>query len=440
MTIAPTLPYDEDAERAALGSCLMDRDAIVAVAPLLRPEHFWWPKHADVYRAILTCYQQRTPPDVRTVTNAMRAAGTLDGIGGVIGLASLLDAVPTASHVEFYARIVARHAAARALVDVGGKIAALGFRDDLDADAMQAQALSTLSDATAATVDDGFTPIGDVLSRQFDRIQTGEVLGMETGYYDVDRLIGGLQPGNLVLLAGIPGSGKTAFAVNLAWQVARRDEPAAVVSLEMSEDELAQRITAQETGIPTSRQRGADLDGADLQRIIRLNQERAATPLYIEDKAPLTTADLRARALRLHAQHGPLRLLVVDYLGLLALDTRRTNTATAMNNAAQDIKNLAKELRCPVVLLSQLNREIFKRADRRPMMSDLREAGEAPADQVLVVMRDEQFDPDTDRKGEADFYLLKNRHGPPGRATLRFEAERTLFSNMAPVYRTPEGY
>lgn len=435
----PVPPHDGEAEAAVLGSCLLNRDAIVAVAPLLTPEMFYWPKHGDIYRAMLSCYQRRVPPDIRTVSDALRAAGALENVGGVAFVADLTDAAPTSAHVEYYARIVARHHEARGLITAGGRVAALGYRDDLDAQALRSQALATITEATMTATDGGFVPIGEVLDGLFTSLTAGEGAGLSTGYVDIDRLIGGLGAGNLLLVAGIPGSGKTAFAVNLAWQVARLGDPAGVVSLEMTRNELGQRIIAQETGIDTHRQRGSDLDGEELARIIRLNGERAGAPLYIEDARPITVADLRTRALRLNAQHGPLRLLVVDYLGLLEMDLRKMNTAQAMNQASQALKNLAGELRCPVVVLSQLNREIFRRADRRPMLSDLREAGEAAADQVLVVMREEQFDPATDKKGLADFYLIKNRHGPTGTAVLGFDAPRTLFTNLD-RYHTPEGY
>lgn len=435
-----TQPHDEDAERAVLGSCLLNRDAIVAIAPLLRPEHFYWPRNGDVYRAVLSCYQRRVPPDVRTVADALRQAGTLDTIGGVLYLAALIDAAPTASHVPHYAQIVARHAVARGAIDAGSRIAALGYRDDLDADALRAGVLATATEAATSGDTSDFAPIGDVLTRQWERISSGDAGGVPTGYYDLDKLIGGLLPGNLILLAGIPGSGKTALALSLAWTWARQGRPVGVVSLEMTRDELGQRIIAQETGIPTPRQRGSDLSGSDLQAIIELNGARAETPLYIEDRAPLTVADVRARALRLHAQRGPLGLLVVDYLGLLALDLRRQNTAQAMNQASQDMKSLAKELGAPVLLLSQLNRDVFRRADRRPMLSDIREAGEAAADYVLVVHREQAFDPEaTERLHEADLFVLKARNASTGMVTLGYDGPRTLFRNLS-RYTTPEGY
>lgn len=434
----PLLPHDSDAEAAVLGACLMNREAIVAVAPLLTPEMFYWPKHADVYRAIVTCYQRRVPPDIRTITDALRDAGTLDRIGGVVFLSQLVDAVPTAYHAPYYAGIVAKHAERRATIAAGGKIAALGYRDDLSAEELRAEALTLLTTGAARDAG-GFEPIGDVFERLWLQREAGAATGLLTGYADLDRLLGGLAPGNLILICGIPGSGKSAFAMNLAWQLARRGAPVGVVSLEMTADELGQRITAQESGVDTVRQRSSDLDGPELAAIIRLNNERSTAPLFIEDHGPLTPADVRVRALRLHAEHGPLGLLVVDYLGLLALDVKRMTVAQAMNAAAQDMKNLASELRCPVILLSQLNRDIFRRADRRPLLSDVREAGEAPASQIIVIHRDAAFDPEAERQGEADFYLIKNRHGRTGMATLGYIGERTLFTNLD-RYRDFEGY
>lgn len=438
MSDCPQLPYDLDAERAVLGSVLMNRDAIIPIAPWLRPADFFLQRHSDVYAAMLGCFAKRTPPDTRMVADALRASGRLEGIGGVLYLGELIDSVPTSYHVEYYARIVQRDAIRRRTIYAGGQIAALGYQPDLDADALQAQAQALLLETAPSAAGGGFVSVADVLSEIDDAPDMGD--GLLTGIPDLDKLIGGLFPGNLCLLAGIPGSGKTSLGTQIAWEYARTTGPAALVSLEMMRREVVERLIAYQTGIGTQAQRAGRLTEEEDHAIGRAKLSIAGVPLHIEDESGLTASDIRTRALRLAHQAGDLGLLVIDYLGLVTLpNNRNQTTAQQLNLTAQAFKNLGKELGCPIILCAQLNREVFHRTNRAPQLSDIREAGEAPADQVIVTMRPELFDP-SDRPGEAELYLVKHRHGPTGVARAVYDGPRYRFRPIAPVYRGVSGY
>lgn len=431
-------PANLDAERAVLGSVFLNRDAMTPIAPWLRADDFYLARHQQIFAAMLACYANRTPPDVRLVADTLKAAAQLEGIGGVTYLTELIHSVPSSYHVEFYAKAVQRDAIKRRIIAAGGKIAALGYDSELDADAVQSQAQALLT-ATAPTQQrGGFASVGTVLNELEDAPTRAN--GLLTGIHDLDRLLGGLYPGNLCLLAGIPGSGKTTLATQIAYEYARMHGPAALVSLEMTRAEVTQRLISYQTGISTQHQRANTLSEDDETLLMRAKVRMAETPLYIEDASGLSAGDIRLRVLRLLHEVGSLGVLVIDYLGLLAMPTSRTATLSQqMNSAAQSLKDLGKEIGAPVLLCAQLNREIFKRRNQIPLLSDLREAGEAPADQVLVTMRPELFDAD-DRPGEAELYLVKHRHGPTGMAPAQFDGARYRFRNPAPKYRTYDGY
>lgn len=429
------LPCDLDAERATLGAILMSRDAIIPVAPLLRPDDFYLQRHAHIYAAALACFQALTPPDVRTVASALRQRGQLETVGGYAYLAELVEGVPTAYHVQHYAQPVIATAARRRLIQAGGQIAALGYAERPPTDLL-ADASRLLLDVAAPAVSGGLRSLAECIAAYQDRPERGA--GLLTGIAALDRLTGGIGAGNLTLLAGIPGSGKTSLGVQVAWECAKVGRPAAVFSLEMTRDEVIERLVSYETGVPATAQRADTIADADADAIGRALMRMSEAPLYVEDERSLTATDVRLRALRLAHEVGHLHVVVVDYLGLLALPQSRTaTTAQQLQQAAQTLKALAGELRCPVILCAQLNREVFHRPNKRPMLSDVREAGEAPADQVIVVMRPELFDP-TDQPGVAILHLIKNRHGAPGDVPTAFDGPRFRFRNT--TFRQPEGY
>ncbi len=436
------LPYDLQAEAAVLGSILLNRDAIIAVAPFLLSEYFYLERHQAVYAAALSCYQQRIPPDTRTIADALKRAGKLEQAGGIPALSALVDAVPTSYHVEYYARIVERDAIKRRLFAASGVIARLASQPDLDADEVQAQAQAAITAASNRLRADSMTTIGQAAGRVFDAMTNGLPPGVPTGLRDYDQITGGLHPGNLVILGGRPGNGKSALALTIADHLAQAGERVCYVSLEMTSDELAQRLIAHRIKADLMAIRQHRLSPCQIDAFIHEMGAIEQLPLHIEDSAKLSMADIRNRALRLVSEDGPLALLIVDYLQLIAVPERRgMNRAQAIGEVSHDLKALAKELRAPVLALVQLNREVEHRSSFIPQLADIRESGdiEADADQVVFVVRPELYDPETDKKGLAELYIRKHRGGAQGMVSMRFESSTTRFMDLA-HYREVDGY
>lgn len=435
---AHNLPYDLEAERATIGSLLLNRDAIIAVAPFLLPEYFYLERHQAIYSAALSCYQQRIPPDTRTVMDALKRAGKLDFAGGVAALSALVDSVPTSYHVEYYARIVERDAIKRRVMAAAGAIARIAAQPDLDADEVQAQAQAAITAAGNRLRVDTMSTIGQAAGRVFDAMTNGQSPGMPTGLRDYDQMTGGLHPGNLIILGGRPGNGKSALALTIADTIAQAGGRVCYVSLEMIAEELAQRLIAHRIHADLMAIRQHKLAPCQLDAFVDEMGAIERLPLHIEDSAKLSMADIRNRALRLVSEEGPLALLIVDYLQLVSVPERRgMNRAQAVGEISHDLKALAKELKAPVLALVQLNREVEHRSSYVPQLADIRESGdiEADADQVAFVVRPELYEPETDKRGIAELYIAKHRGGALGVVPFRFEATTTRFMDLAPAYR-----
>ncbi len=436
------LPYDLEAEKAVLGSILLNREAIIAVAPFLQAPDFYLEGHSAIYAAALSCYQQRTPPDTRTIADALKRAGAFDQAGGIMALSELVDSVPTSYHVEYYARIVERDAIKRRILAATAKMARVATQPDLDADEVKAQAQALLTEAGDRRCADGMTTIGQASERVFDAMTNGIAPGAATGLRDYDRMTGGLHPGNLVVLGGRPGNGKSALALTIADHLAQAGGRVCYVSLEMTAEELAQRLIAHRIGVDLMAIRQHKLNQCQIDIFVNAMDAIKRLPLYIDDAAKLTMPDIRNRALRLVSENGPLALLIVDYLQLISAPERRgMNRAQAVGEISHDLKALAKELKAPVLALVQLNREVEHRASYIPQLADIRESGdiEADADQVVFVVRPELYDAETDKKGIAELYIAKHRGGALGVIPMRFEASTTRFMDLAP-YRTDTGH
>lgn len=431
------LPRDIESEKAVLGSVLLSRDAIIPIAPILAPDAFYLAQHNAIWQAMLACYNRQVPPDMRTVSAELRTMGKLDMVGGALYLTELIQSTPTSYHVEFYAQPVINAARLRKLATVGGKIAAMGYDASRNADSAEADAQALLTNELPANKQRGFVRVGDALTTYLDKPQ--RIPGLMTGLGDLDRLLGGIGPGNLALIAGIPGGGKTSLALQIAWQYAKLHGPAGIFSFEMIRDELIQRLIAFETGVSTTDQRADTTTDDDNLAIARAQSLIYESPLYIEDERGLTMNDIRLRSMRLAHEVGRIGVIAVDYLSLISMEMgRNTTSAQAMNTTAQSLKNLAGDLKCPILLCAQLNRDVFKRPNKTPQYSDIREAGEAPADQIIVPMRWDQFDP-ADRPGEASVFVLKSRHGPPGVAQTYYDGRRYRFRPLV-NYRDVGGY
>lgn len=436
MSASPrTLPADINAERDTLGACLLERDAIIVIAPWLSASAFYLEKHAWIYEALLACYEQGIPPDISTVADELRRLDRLDQVGGLLYLGELSASVPSAVHVEYYARIVKRTALLRRLVEAGGKIAALGYDEEDDITAVFERAEVALFDVTQDQGERSFVPVrtvADEFFEQFSQQQASRstVSGVPTGYYDLDAMTGGLQRSDLIILAARPGMGKTALGLNMAINIASTRQPVAFFSLEMSRLQLFYRLLAMETGLDTQRLRTGKIADADLERLIAALGHLSDIPLYIDDTPALSVAEIRNRARRLRAQTA-LELIVVDYLQL-ARGGRELNRVQEVGEIARGLKELARTLDVPVLALSQLSRAVEGRVSHVPQLSDLRESGdiEQVADVVLFIYREELYDKDTRKKGTAEVHFAKHRNGPLGIVPLRFDARTTRFQNL----------
>lgn len=442
MATHPDLPHNIEAEQATLGSLLLNREAIVPIAPLLEPHDFYMQRHGWVYEAVLACYTERIPPDTSTVLAALKRAGRLDEVGGLSYLNELTDVVVTSYHVEYYAQEVRRCARLRRLIAAGGKIASLGYRED-DAETAETQAQALLTEAIVRGDERDFIALGSGGYEHLERMMSGVAPGIPTGFRDLDEITGGLHRGDLTILAARPSVGKTSLGLGIALNVAEAGGLVLMSELEMSRDQLQLRAVALKSGMDLHRLRLNHL-GDDDERLRAVAEAFAwldGLSMRVDDRAGQTTQQVRNRALRVRAEHGPISLLVVDYIQLMG-DTAKKNSNREQDVSAigRGLKALARELECPVLALSQLSRAVEGRTSHVPMLSDLRESGglEQDADNVLFIYREELYDKETDKKGIAELHVAKQRQGPLGIVPLRFDASTTRFSDL--TYRSIEGY
>jgi replicative DNA helicase len=440
----PELPHSIEAEKATLGSILLNREAIVAVAPWLVHDYFYMDRHAQIYEAMLTCYNARIPPDTRTVADELRRRDRLDGVGGIGYLSDLVDSVPTSYHVEYYARIVERTALLRKLIEAGGRIAGLGYNEKEDLEDTLDKAEQTLFEVSQRRSTQDFVAISQVIDSYYEQINylqehRGEVVGVPSGFRDLDEITGGLQASDLIILAARPSVGKTSFVLSLGYNVATRHQrTVGIFSLEMSRDQLVQRLLSMDTRIDTHRLRTGHLNETELQTVMESMGRLADVPIYIEDTPGLTIMEVRSKARRLQSQVG-VDLIIIDYLQLMS-GKRTDNRVNEVSEISRGLKALARELNVPVIALSQLSRAVEGRTSHVPMLSDLRESGsiEQDADIVMFIYREELYDKETDKKGIAELHIAKHRNGPIGVVPMRFEAATTRFDDL--TYRTPDGY
>ena len=406
----PELPHNIEAEKATLGSILLNREAIVAVAPWLLPSYFYMERHAQLYEAMLACYNARIPPDTRTVSEELRRRNQLDAVGGIMYLSALVDTVPTSYHVEYYARIIERTALLRQLISAGGKIAALGYNEQDELEDTLDKAEQTLFDVSQRRSTQDFVPISQVIDSYYEQINylqehRGEVVGVPTGFRDLDEITGGLQQSDLIILAARPSVGKTSLVLSLAYNVATRHQrTVGIFSLEMSRDQLVQRLISMDTRIDTHRLRTGHVGEAELQVVMDSMGRLAAVPIYIEDTPGLSIMEVRSKARRLQSQAG-VDLIIIDYLQLMA-GRRTENRVQEVSEISRGLKALAREINVPVIALSQLSRAVEGRTSHVPMLSDLRESGCLAGD-TLVYLPDEGIYQRIDALvGRRDFNVL----------------------------------
>jgi len=433
-------PHSVEAEEAVLGAILMNPESLHEVAPFLTAEDFFIVRHGWIYEAILRLHERGDAIDERTVTEELRAQGRLEEIGGLSYIAYLFNSTPTALHAETYGHIVERAALRRRLLGAAGEIAQLAHDEERDINHVIDQAEATLFTVTERRLRQELVPMRIAMSAYFDRIERlrehkDEALGVPTGFYDLDKLLGGLQRGDLIIVAGRPGMGKTSMLLTLALNAARQgDARIAIFSMEMSNEQLVQRLIASETGISAQDLRLGNIDDAEWARFVQAVGSMSNLKIYFDDSPAISAMQLRTKCRRLYREFG-LDLVIVDYLQLMSAGTnvgRDTNRVQEITFISRSLKELARELNVPVLSAAQLSRAVEQRQDKRPQLSDLRESGsiEQDADIVLFLYRDEVYNEATERPNEADVIVAKHRNGPTGTITLLFQKELTKFVNL----------
>lgn len=438
-------PHSVEAEQSVLGGLLLENEALDKIADILAASDFYRHDHRLIYEHIGKLIEHNRPADIVTVAESLDNAAELSAVGGLAYLGALAQNTPTAANIRRYAEIVRERAIMRKLVEVGSGIAESAYSPQgRDAQQLLDEAESRIFQIAEGgkRSSEGFQDIkvllpqvADRIDQLFQRDHQSDVTGTPTGFSDLDSMTSGFQPGDLIIVAGRPSMGKTAFSLNIAENVALDTNKAvAVFSMEMAATQLAMRMIGSVGRLDQHRMRTGRLEDEDWVRLTTALGRLNEAPIFIDEGAGLNSFDVRARARRLHRQTGELGLIVVDYLQLMsgASGRQSENRATEISEISRSLKSLAKELNVPVVALSQLNRSVEQRPDKRPVMSDLRESGaiEQDADLILFIYRDEVYNPDTADKGTAEIIIAKQRNGPIGRVRLTFLGEHTRFENF----------
>ncbi|MDZ4097885.1 MAG: replicative DNA helicase [Methylophilaceae bacterium] len=438
-------PHSVEAEQSVLGGLLLENEALDKIADILTAGDFYPHDHRLIYEHIGKLIEHNRPADIVTVAESLDNAAELSAVGGLAYLGALAQNTPTAANIRRYAEIVRERAIMRKLVEVGSGIAESAYSPQgRDAQQLLDEAESRIFQIAEGgkRSSEGFQDIkvllpqvADRIDQLFQRDHQSDVTGIPTGFSDLDSMTSGFQPGDLIIVAGRPSMGKTAFSLNIAENVALDTNKAvAVFSMEMAATQLAMRMIGSVGRLDQHRMRTGRLEDEDWVRLTTALGRLNEAPIFIDEGAGLNSFDVRARARRLHRQTGELGLIVVDYIQLMsgASGRQSENRATEISEISRSLKSLAKELNVPVVALSQLNRSVEQRPDKRPVMSDLRESGaiEQDADLILFIYRDEVYNPDTADKGTAEIIIAKQRNGPIGRVRLTFLGEHTRFENF----------
>jgi replicative DNA helicase len=455
MTVDRLPPQNIEAEQSVLGSLLIDRDAIVTVAPFLRAEDFYREAHGLIYTAILELHERRQPSDLVTVSDELERRGQLETVGGPAYLTSLINSVPTALHVEHYAHIVERTSVLRRLIEAAGKIAGLAYQEAEDVDVVVDRAEQILFDVSQRRATRGLMPIRRIINEYYDRIDylhqhQGEMVGLPTGFIDLDRLLGGLQRSDLIIVAGRPGTGKSSLGLTIAHNAASKFKSViALFSLEMSGEQVVQRLIASETGISAQRLRLGDIRDIEWDKFANASGTLSETSVFIDDTPSPSPLEIRTKCRRMAAEYG-LDLVIVDYLQLMQSGpgVRSENRVQEVSYISRALKGLAKELNVPVIAMSQLSRAVEARGDKKPVLADLRESGsiEQDADVVIFIYYDEadsEESPGVMPQANAglppqllshkvvQILVAKHRNGPTGQIRLGFLGEQTKFVNLA---------
>lgn len=437
--MAKVPPQSIDAEKSFLGAVLITEDVLAAASDRLTPDDFYDKNHATIYRAMVTIYEHRRPVDMLTLTEELKKKDEFEMVGGGAYLAELTNYVPTAANAEEYASMIIEKSMRRKLIKISGDIAELGYDEDKSTDDLIARAETELFAVSDSNLKQDLVRLEDILSDTFERLEElhqnkGAMRGITTGWRDLDNMTAGLQRSDLVVLAARPAMGKTTLVTNLAYNVATKAKmPVLFFSLEMSRDQLVDRMLADASGVDSWNIRTGNLSDDDWGKLSHAMGEMADAPIFIDDQPGLTVNEMRTKARR-EAHNQPLGLVIVDYLQLMQASRAGgdSNRVQEVSEISRGLKLLARELNVPVVALSQLSRSVESRSPQIPQLSDLRESGsiEQDADIVMFIYREAYYNPETERQNLTDLIIAKHRNGPTGRVELYFHPERLRFMSV----------
>lgn len=436
--IQKKVPHDADAEQAVLSSILMDKDAAAEAFELLKTDDFYSPENREVFRAALQLYTKGDPIDVVTVKNQLEENGVFAEIGGVETLANIAAAVGSSVNVKSYAKIVEEKSVLRRLIKLSGELSEISYKGADDINVILDKAEKGIFDVMQNRNTDSFASIMDVAYNTFSNIEkiynsNEKITGISTGFTDFDAKTAGLQKSDLILIAARPSMGKTAFVLNVAQYAAVRDHvPVAIFSLEMSKEQLVNRMLCAEALVEAQKVRTGELNSDDWSKLVESMGVLSEAPIYIDDTPGITAMEIRAKCRRLKIEKG-LGLVVIDYLQLMSGSGRSDSRQQEISEISRSLKAIAREIEAPVIALSQLSRACEARSDHRPMLSDLRESGaiEQDADLVAFLYRDEYYFPEkTEKKNQAELIIAKQRNGPTGTVNLTWLGQYTKFANM----------
>lgn len=440
-------PQNTEAEASLLGALLIDSDAIVKIADAISADDFFEMRHRRIYEAISQLYEHRESIDVLTLSDRLKKNGQLSDVGGPSYLTELTNFVPTAAHVEQYADIVAQKALRRRLIAASKDIGGLGYDETKQLKELIEEAESRLFEVSQQHIKQNVISLETILAESFDRLDDlhkdkQKIRGLPTGFKDIDEKLAGFQRSDLIILAARPSMGKTALALNFAHNIAvQASQPVLIFSLEMSKEQLVDRLLSMESGVDAWALRTGNLTDADFEKIGRAMGTLSEAQIFIDDSPGITISDLRTKARR-EAHQRPLGLIIVDYLQLMSGGGRYSsdgNRVQEISEISRGLKGVARELNVPILALSQLSRSVENRHPQIPQLADLRESGsiEQDADVVAFIYREEYYNPETDRKKLTDIFIKKHRNGPTGGVELYFENEKQRFRSVDTKHQDP---
>ncbi len=434
---APSIPHSREAEEAVVGAVLINPESYYDLAQFLLADDFYIHRHRWIWEAFTSLHEQRIPIDILTVSEELERRGQLGEIGGGAFLTALVNQVPTSLNADAYGHIVESHSIRRKMIGAANSIASLSYNEDSTVDNVMDEAEKAVFSVSERRLRHDVQPIRQVMSMVYDEVgeraqRSDEIFGVPTGFIDLDKMLGGLQPSDLLIIAGRPGQGKTGFLLSVARNAGLiHKKHVAIFSLEMSNEQVAERLLSQETGIDSQTLRTGKLD-TEWPKFTHAIEVLSDTHLFLDDTPAITPLQLRTKCRRLHLEHH-LDLILVDYLQLMGGDTRSENRVQEVSYISRNLKVLARELNVPVLAAAQLSRAIEQRSDKRPILSDLRESGslEQDSDIVMFIYRPDQYEQDTVKQNIAEIIVSKHRNGPVGSVELIFRSSLAKFENAA---------